>query len=831
MRESNFHFPGYNRASVCVSSGLYDRRALDAPTATLPLVNSLHHLANLTATYPRIREILAGDGGLERLIRILQYCGAGGPAAQQTPTTLAEMKGQENGQMSRRARKAPFKAFSQYDLLPTLQDIKDVKEADVDGLLRAMAKTGGFRDSVPPALSLPPSSRNRNLLYTYTLAFQCVINIGVRGSEEIRTRVVEAGALDVVVYVLERYLEEVERKRVKNLLEWQKREKERASLKELEGRTVVEHIEGRGQAMEEDPTVVVVPDSSLPTSSVSTSVTPLSSVPPSPSAAPHAISALATTTVAARPLLTHLNIVAASSSAGAGGLTPPSRVQTPDTVVSMDEAASLTGDDEASGQEGDEEMLPVSGPSSATVSVSPSRARTVITGSAKPDTGAELTAPDAMDVDSADERTAGEQTDSRASSDREGEEMAPRRTPRPPRPPRPHARSLPRSSAAPIDSPSPPLPAPIPSASTDVPPSASTSTATAMHDPHPLQFRDEDVLMSLQLLAYLSKYPHVRSVFHAPSPACTSTCLPPMSASSSSSSSSSSAHRRPSPPCNVFSLVELFTYRALSSDPFTPPYPSEIQFWAGVIMRNACRKDEEIGGIRQCANMACGKWEGFAREFAKCRRCRRAKYCSKGCQSEAWNNGHRYWCHKVTARKRDGPEVVATDAAAAVDSVPTSGAEGAATPTRDAPLRRAHSHSRHHGERAHRHSRRRNGADEDEEAEEEDLPPPPAPIIPTLSDATPRAIQRPLPIRVGGIDGTATPPPPPAPTGARGGRGGAAGLADGVAVAGEDDGMFAAGGWGVEGGMVDEEQVAREMVLGMGGIAGLGGMEDEEWEV
>jgi hypothetical protein len=94
---------------------------------------------------------------------------------------------------------------------------------------------------------------------------------------------------------------------------------------------------------------------------------------------------------------------------------------------------------------------------------------------------------------------------------------------------------------------------------------------------------------------------------------------------------------------NIFSLVERFTFRPSPSDPLLFRIPQEIQYWAGVIMRNACRKDEARGGIRQCANMACGKWETFPREFAKCRRCRKAKYCSKECQSKAWQEGHRFW--------------------------------------------------------------------------------------------------------------------------------------------------------------------------------------------
>jgi hypothetical protein len=40
----------------------------------------------------------------------------------------------------------------------------------------------------------------------------------------------------------------------------------------------------------------------------------------------------------------------------------------------------------------------------------------------------------------------------------------------------------------------------------------------------------------------------------------------------------------------------------------------------------------------------CRKWESFPREFAKCRRCRKAKYCGKECQSTAWGEGHRFWC-------------------------------------------------------------------------------------------------------------------------------------------------------------------------------------------
>ena len=168
-------------------------------------------------------------------------------------------------------------------------------------------------------------------------------------------------------------------------------------------------------------------------------------------------------------------------------------------------------------------------------------------------------------------------------------------------------------------------------------------------------YRDEDVLLGLQLLAYLSKYPHVRQAFYKPRvsfhPASvnlpgarysatgkmkekerekvgadsntiketheylrgvssgrgmdkerdtvgthTSTLVAPAPAPMST----------PARQTNVFSLVERFTFKPSSSEtdlPNPPPrLPTEIQYWAGVIMRNACRKDDSRGGIRQCAN-------------------------------------------------------------------------------------------------------------------------------------------------------------------------------------------------------------------------------------
>jgi hypothetical protein len=47
--------------------------------------------------------------------------------------------------------------------------------------------------------TLNPTSFDKHAAYRFSLAWQCVVDIGVRGSEAIRSRVVQAGTLDVVL--------------------------------------------------------------------------------------------------------------------------------------------------------------------------------------------------------------------------------------------------------------------------------------------------------------------------------------------------------------------------------------------------------------------------------------------------------------------------------------------------------------------------------------------------------------------------------------------------------------------------------------------------------
>lgn len=97
------------------------------------------------------------------------------------------------------------------------------------------------------------------------------------------------------------------------------------------------------------------------------------------------------------------------------------------------------------------------------------------------------------------------------------------------------------------------------------------------------------------------------------------------------------------PSLNLFPLVEKYTV--------TSDNPKDVIYWSSVIMRNSCRKNEATG-VRQCSNFLCGKWEEYPRQFAKCRRCKRTKYCSRKCQLKAWTY-HRYWCHEASTSSKN----------------------------------------------------------------------------------------------------------------------------------------------------------------------------------
>ncbi|KAI0781755.1 hypothetical protein C8Q75DRAFT_796057 [Abortiporus biennis] len=673
MRESNFAFPAQNRASVCITSQLYDRRALDT-NSPLPLFNSLTHLTYLTSTSPRIREIMTMDGGLERLVRILQdFCIC--PPPPENPALF-------------------------YGLQPP---------------------------STPAPKLVPtliPKSVDKHAAYRFSLAFQCVVNIGVRGNESIRSRVVQAGTLEVVGCILEAWLaskgfavgpnavgsgmprETREQRLARRQAQSEARQREQAAqlARALQRQVTVERLRAERAAllhqeddsMETEPTTTEVlqtvsrEDTSNETS---TNVTPLGTSTPTGTVVIPGRDRSGT--IIARPVW--------DQAPPPGASTSHHHTSRPETETEDDgdsDAPSISGASTPERRNPSPDAAAAVRQNTATHS---RRAVGIVSDNTPTPAGAsmDMNTDAHIIINDQDGIVSLDANDDFAMGAPPG---APGAIDGPPAIAEPHVTGGERTPrAGPVN-----LPGNIPimitpaqnntlrvtGGETATNPQATnatntTATGAGNRHHHHHHHHDEDVLLSLQLLAYLSKYPHVRQAFYKPRPSDVNKVSVPPSASTSGSTSASGGVSTPAPKesnnpflkaasvpstmstssststitgpstsgsntpatprmTNVFSLVERFTYRPSSSEvdsPNPPPtLPPEIQYWAGVIMRNACRKDDSRGGIRQCANMMCGKWESFPREFAKCRRCRKAKYCGKECQSTAWSEGHRFWC-------------------------------------------------------------------------------------------------------------------------------------------------------------------------------------------
>lgn len=619
MREVNFSIPNVNKASVGITTALYDRRALDC-TSTLPLINSLNHLAYLTTSSARIRDILTVDGGIERLICIL--------------------------------------------------------------------KQGRSKDMMD--------------MWKWNLAFQCVVNIGVRGTEAVRTRVVEADMVPVIATILDNYIKVTEKLREKE--EKKKRLQDHPSRSRHEhsgvsksgsfsnrsGRLDVDHRAFRRQA----------PPPSIDITSVSF---PAGAGPSAPAEQPQAditptISQYPVTTPPERaPFHAHRHHHHHRTQDPRQHAANPSRqslqplastVANTDSdtfirpVRDVDRLASMMpfGLHSLSSQPTSpttplpppQMRSPTVRPASGMAQASRSRRRPSIrhqnsTADSDDLNGDSMQSDDSPDAEmsgTADIQEVGIQDISMEGEDSILAETSIDLTP-------PNGSDNQQDGTFNITHRTPmdgsimnttPTPGPTlglsPNRPTMVsPPQPTMPTASVPHyllgrqmNPNPQMMaampREEDVLMSLQLLAYVSKYCNLRTYFQK------SHLVPrlkigkeitavenddlPME-QSDDDEDFEEEYLLPND-LNIFPLVEKFTVRYHSTD---------MQYWAGVVMRNLCRKDDTRGGIRQCAYYQCGKWEEYTRQFAKCRRCRRTKYCSKECQKSAWAF-HRHWCVAAT---------------------------------------------------------------------------------------------------------------------------------------------------------------------------------------
>jgi hypothetical protein len=613
----------------------------------------------------------------------------------------------------------------------------------------------------PPKLvpTLNPKSYDKQAATRFSQAFQSVVNIGVRGSEQIRGRVVQAGTLEVVGCVLEAWLaskgfavgpsttaggvhrETREQRLARRAAQAELKQREQAAALARALRREV--VGDRAIRMERTlpspevrkllplciPLLTVIQEDSMeveasgtrrPSSrDTDTSTEPSSNTTPAGSNTPTGAVVVPSRdrsgTIIARPvwdqasnqtvtvphrgrtlrtrpsLPSGLNAPSASHSAGSSR---PDTETEDDGDVDMD----VTRDSDAliSGASSPDRRN--SSPDASTVrqaTAHPRRAVGIVSDVVPPAAGASLDMntdahiiinDEAVTVDGvgmADGIVSLETNDDFAMGAPPGAPGAingPPRTdthaPAGERTPRAGTVTLPVTAPAPVPS----LPAAIRARNTEgagatdrsrgvQTPNGRAAGGTSSHhhhhhhrDPDSGPYRDEDVLLALQLLAYLSKYPHVRQAFYKPRPSFHPATLQQDGNSNddwwkSQAGPSSSKQSAPTPPAketnpfmkafasatgrgkekekekatmapgispnsssstptgstapqqrmtNVFSLVERFTYRPSTSElegPNPPPtLPQEIQYWAGVIMRNACRKDDQQGGIRQCAN-------------------------------------------------------------------------------------------------------------------------------------------------------------------------------------------------------------------------------------
>lgn len=621
MREVNFSIPNANKASVGITTALYDRRALDC-TSTLPLINSLNNLAYLTTSSGRIRDILTVDGGIERLVCIL--------------------------------------------------------------------KEGRSKDMME--------------MWKWNLAFQCIVNIGVRGSEAVRTRVVEADMVPVIATILDNYFQVIEKS--KERLESENRRKcpfgSSRSFSRSSART--DSTEGRsGRVRRHIPPPIAIPEPRAPeeTDEASSELTPTAytanlslSSPPERTVFPRQHTHQRSTgsrvpfsppsMPSSREVDMPVSSIILQSHSNAGFVRP---VRDVDRLPSM--VSTIHADLSSQPQSPSTPGAPLGRSDSARVVIAsgsrlrrrPSiRHQLSVSGSDDDGQVEESVSDDSNGNDG--EPMVGIQTDNLihdienneslldatgaltvpdASADENETFNITHRsavdgslaTPTQGQINLPQAQIAPPVNAVNATPPSLGAPAWFPSRSLplDRPPPALAAMP-----------RDEDVLMSLQLLAYVSKYCNLRSYFQRShlvprlkighdlqmldpdyNPA---THIGPTREQLEDEWDNEFVRKPGEQPYNIFPLIEKFTAKPSSSrhsqNPASPQQ-GDMQYWAGVVMRNLCRKDDSRGGIRQCAFWQCGKWEEYTRQFAKCRRCRRTKYCSKECQKGAWGS-HRFWC-------------------------------------------------------------------------------------------------------------------------------------------------------------------------------------------
>ncbi|CRG90672.1 hypothetical protein PISL3812_07717 [Talaromyces islandicus] len=633
MREVNFSIPNVNKASVNITTTLYDRRALDC-TSTLPLINSLNHLAYLTTSSARIRDILTVDGGIERLVCILKegrskdlmemwkwslafQCvvniGVRGSEAVRTRVVEADMIPVIATILSNyiqvvdkvRARAESDRSASSRLIQPPSQNrdqagLASSSSSSVFERSAAMDQRPSRRQAPPPSIEIPQPFGHDNPLHNHHHHHHH--HHHHRHNHNTPDQPQNHAVMDitpapqvVLTSPPERttFGREVRNPRYHDLRYQQPSPGIRPMQPLATAVPTMDAADGFGLRPVQDglrlPSMqVLTPRTAGITSQPESPTTPGGPSEPRNTSHP--------TVRLTRPTLRH-HQSASGESDDANGEDSPMADEGPsddvaEPIVGVQNSMEIdnVGDGESILDDSESRGLAMSDPSrtqdAETFNITH---RSAVDGSIVNTTNTQ--APGTLGFSPTN---------------------APTNANSPTLTPSPYSTFL-RNHNSP------------------------QGVLTSMP-------RDEDVLMALQLLAYVSKYCNLRPYFQC------SHLVPklkigselgllddPTGASLPMEEEEEEEEYILPDDFNIFPLVEKFTVRHHSKD---------MQYWACVVMRNLCRKDESRGGIRQCANYKCGKWEQFQRQFAKCRRCRRTKYCSKECQKTAWVY-HRHWCHST----------------------------------------------------------------------------------------------------------------------------------------------------------------------------------------
>lgn len=652
MREVNFSIPNVNKASVGITTALYDRRALDC-TSTLPLINSLNHLAYLTTSSARIRDILTVDGGVERLVCILKQgrsqemmemwkwnlafqcvvnIGVRGSEAvrtrvveadmvpviatildnyiqvidkcrekaeaEQRRTSLQSLDSRANRSTPRTSRspteRSPLngrgltvptnRPFRRHDPPPSIEIPQTFPPPGFRQLIDAQTDNGAVPPPPPPPPPLPPPD------------LQAVAPVELLGharphrhhhhSHHHHRHHHHHRSADSRIHV----------PNVQNVLHSNSRHAATQSTGAISPTS--EEIDG--------PSVRPVREIDRLPSMLPSAQAGITSQPDSPTT-PNAPTIMSQSSILGRVSHRRASVVQRQENSG----------DSDDGNVEEDAPEAQISNDEI-----DEPMIDIQ----TTVDIQGADDTDSMLDSVDMPIG--LTAPNPSEEQDAETFSITHRPAVDSSV------ISVNVTPTPPNavlpPPPPHVNVVNVT------------PSPMPPQNMHARFMLDRSAPPAILAATP---RDEDVLMSLQLLAYVSKYCNLRTYFQQ------SHLVPRLKIGKDLNMLDEGGYKDLSPmdiaqeeeeqeeyllpdDFNMFPLVEKFTVRHHSHD---------MQHWAGVVMRNLCRKDDDKGGIRQCAYYQCGKWEQYTRQFAKCRRCRRTKYCSKECQKAAWVY-HRHWC-------------------------------------------------------------------------------------------------------------------------------------------------------------------------------------------